>query len=359
MPRHSRDAPASSRPYRPLLPTGTLFYLAGAQLLDSGAVDGVLLASYGGCFVDEYQDCTLQQHQVISRLANLLPTCVFGDPLQAIFDFRDQQPVDWDTDVFPTFVKSAELSMPWRWRNANNRELAEWLSDIRTALEQNNPIDLSSRPQCVTWTALPADPTRHQATIVGQCLDAMSENDLGNLIVIGDSTSENRRSALAQKLAKQGFANIEPIGCKTLHSAATAIDKADGVARLKALLGFVSKCMTGADKTAFERAIDARQQGRRLGQAQFGSLFLVTDAVIADGGELAMLAFLQGMRDRPGCLSIPARDVLRHAIGLADQSSQPASRPQRGCLGGPKQNTSCRPAPGRPEYRQHASRQRS
>lgn len=275
-------------------------YLAGAQLLDSGAVDGVLLASYGGCFVDEYQDCTLQQHQVISRLANLLPTCVFGDPLQAIFDFRDQQPVDWDTDVFPTFVKSAELSMPWRWRNANNRELAEWLSDIRTALEQNNPIDLSSRPQCVTWTALPADPTRHQATIVGQCLDAMSENDLGNLIVIGDSTSENRRSALAQKLAKQGFANIEPIGCKTLHSAATAIDKADGVARLKALLGFVSKCMTGADKTAFERAIDARQQGRRLGQAQFGSLFLVTNAVIADGGELAMLAFLQGMRDRPG-----------------------------------------------------------
>lgn len=275
-------------------------YLAGARLLDSGAVDGVLLASYGGCFVDEYQDCSLQQHQVISRLANLLPTCVFGDPLQAIFDFGDQHPVDWETDVFPTFGKSAELSTPWRWKNANNGELAEWLSDIRTALEQNHPIDLTSRPRCVTWTALPVDPTRHQATITGQCLDAMSENDLGNLIVIGDSTSENRRSALAQKLAKQGFANIEPIGCKTLHSAATAIDKASGVDRLKALLGFVSKCMTGADKTAFERAIDARQQGRRLGQAQFGSLLPLADAVIADGGELAMLAFLQGMRDRPG-----------------------------------------------------------
>ncbi len=275
-------------------------YLAGARLLDSGAVDGVLIASYGGCFVDEYQDCTRSQHQVVSRLANLLPTCVFGDPLQAIFDFRNQQPVDWGADVFPTFVRSAELLTPWRWKNADNGKLAEWLGDIRTALQQNNGIDLSTRPKCVTWTALPADPTRHQAIIVGQCLDAMSENDLGNLIVIADSTSENRRSSLAQKLAKQGFANIEAIGCKTLHSAATSIDNSNGLARLKALLGFVSKCTTGADRAELEKAIDARQKGRRLGQAKFGSLFPLADAVISNGGELAMLAFLQAMHERPG-----------------------------------------------------------
>jgi hypothetical protein len=68
-------------------------YIAGAKLLDSGAVDGVLLASYGGCFIDEYQDCTLLQHNVVWRLANLLTTCVFGDPLQAIFDFKNQRSV--------------------------------------------------------------------------------------------------------------------------------------------------------------------------------------------------------------------------------------------------------------------------
>jgi DNA helicase-2/ATP-dependent DNA helicase PcrA len=275
-------------------------YLAGARLLDSGGVDGVLLATYGGCFIDEYQDCTLQQHQVIRRLANLLPTCVFGDPLQAIFDFRNQQPVDWEDDVFPTFACSAELLTPWRWKKADNGELAEWLGDVRTGLELNDPIDLRSRPKCVNWASLPADSTRRQAAIVGQCLDAMSENDLGNLIVIGESTSENRRSSLAQKLAKQGFANIEAIGCKTLHSAATAIDKANGVARLKALLDFASKCMTGTDKAALEKAINARQEGRLLGKAKFGDLFHFVDAVIADGGDLAMLAFLQAMRDRQG-----------------------------------------------------------
>ncbi|WP_439408545.1 UvrD-helicase domain-containing protein [Bradyrhizobium sp. DASA03076] len=184
-------------------------YHAGARLLDSGAVDGVLLASYRGCFVDEYQDCTKQQHQVVSRLANLLPTCVFGDPLQAIFDFGDQQPVDWDSDVFPLFERSAELLTPWRWKNAENLELAEWLQGVRTALENSNYLDLQSRPRCVTWTSLPAAAQRRQRVIVGECLASMRDPVQGSLIVIGDSTSENRRSALAQKLAKQGFGSLE------------------------------------------------------------------------------------------------------------------------------------------------------
>jgi hypothetical protein len=87
-------------------------YGAATRLIDSGAVDGVIAASYGGCFVDEYQDCTRLQHEVIQRLANYLPTCIFGDPLQAIFDFRGQQPVSWENDVFPTFSKEAELITP-------------------------------------------------------------------------------------------------------------------------------------------------------------------------------------------------------------------------------------------------------
>ncbi|MBB3302971.1 DNA helicase-2/ATP-dependent DNA helicase PcrA [Rhizobium sp. BK077] len=274
-------------------------YSAGARLLDSGAVDGVLIASYGGCFVDEYQDCTVQQHQVVERLANLLPTCVFGDPMQAIFDFRNQQPVDWITDVFPTFARTAELLTPWRWKKENNEELAEWLGAVRAGLERNNQVDLSSRPKCVTWKALPADAKLHQKTVVGQCLEAMDENDLGNLIVIGDSVSENRRSALGKKLAKQGFSNIEAVSCKTLHSAARALDATTGVARLKLLLNFAAKCMTGAEKAELNRVIDARQQGRRRGQTKFGFLFPAIDDVVATGGELAMLAFLQGMRDRP------------------------------------------------------------
>lgn len=273
-------------------------YLAGTRLLDSGAIDGVLLASYGGCFVDEYQDCTRQQHQVISRLANLLPTCVFGDPLQAIFDFRDQHPVDWDRDVFPLFQRSAELLTPWRWKGANNLELAEWLQSIRIALEGGADLDLRTRPRCVTWTSLPADPRRQQQAVVSECLASMRDPVQGPLIVIDDSTSENRRSALAQKLAKQGFASLEAIGCKSLHASVKAIDRSTGLVQAKAVVEFAAKCLTGLDKAALLKALDARQQGRRLGQAKFGSLFPFTDAVISRDGNANLLALLQALHER-------------------------------------------------------------
>jgi DNA helicase-2/ATP-dependent DNA helicase PcrA len=62
-------------------------YQAGACLIRSGALSGVLHASYCGVFVDEYQDCSRKQHAVIQLLADELPCCVFGDHLQGIFDF--------------------------------------------------------------------------------------------------------------------------------------------------------------------------------------------------------------------------------------------------------------------------------
>ncbi|MGY4501208.1 hypothetical protein ACVWYH_005139 [Bradyrhizobium sp. GM24.11] len=269
-------------------------------LVYSIVVPWMINSSYGGCFVDEYQDCTLQQHEVIRRLANHLPTCIFGDPLQAIFDFRGQAPVSWEKDVFPIFGQAAELVTPWRWKNAENEELAEWLRAVRVTLQKGENLDLGNRPNCVTWTALPADPRHQQAAVVRQCLESMRDDLLGKLIVVGDSTNENRRSALAKKLAQQGFVTIEAVGCKTLFAAAKAIDGSVGQARFKMLLAFAAKCMTGADKAELQRAVDARQQGRRLGQAKFGDLLQLTEAVIQDGGDAAMLTFLHALRDRPG-----------------------------------------------------------
>jgi superfamily I DNA/RNA helicase len=275
-------------------------YSAAARLIDSGTVDGVIAASYGGCFVDEYQDCTRLQHEVIQRLANFLPTCIFGDPLQAIFDFRGQQPVDWESEVFPTFGQQAELVIPWRWKNAKNPKLAEWLKHMRQVLVGTGALDLTGRPACVSWIALPSDPNFQQAAIVRECLGSMDEAHLGDLIVIGDSRNVNGRSALARRLAQRGFSSIESINCKDLFDAAKLIDRSAGVSRFKALLHFASKCMTGTDKAELEKAVAARQQGRRLGQAKFGALFPLIDIIIETGAETAMLAFLQALRERLG-----------------------------------------------------------
>src|ERR1039457_4272115 len=107
-------------------------YQACFCLLNSGAVDGIIRASYGGVFVDEYQDCTVRQHNVIRLLAEELPCFVFGDPLQGIFDFSGQVSVDWEEDVYAVFPKQATLIQPHRWINAHNPKLAEWLKYVRT-----------------------------------------------------------------------------------------------------------------------------------------------------------------------------------------------------------------------------------
>jgi len=273
-------------------------YHAAAKLVESGTVARILEASYAGVFVDEYQDCTRQQHTVIEQLCNYLPCCVFGDPLQAIFDFGGQEPVDWNNDVFRTFPKLGELTTPWRWKKAKNEELAEWLTSARRTLECGESIDFAGRPKCVSWTPLPTDRREHHAAIVKQCLTAMGSSSTGYLIVIGDAANINHRTELAKRLSSKGFSNIEPVSCKELYRAAKAIDEATGTQRFMAILSFVSECMTGTDKAGFEKAVDARQHGRKLGQTKFGDLFSITDKIIEIGSDEHTLAFLAAMHQR-------------------------------------------------------------
>src|SRR4051812_10047360 len=62
-------------------------YKAAHQLIQFSALREVVCATYGGVFVDEYQDCSIAHHQVIKVLAEILPCRILGDPLQGIFDF--------------------------------------------------------------------------------------------------------------------------------------------------------------------------------------------------------------------------------------------------------------------------------
>jgi DNA helicase-2/ATP-dependent DNA helicase PcrA len=61
---------------------------AACQLLQAGHLNDILAASYAHLIVDEYQDCNLVQHALVTALSTVLPACVLGDPMQAIFGFR-------------------------------------------------------------------------------------------------------------------------------------------------------------------------------------------------------------------------------------------------------------------------------
>lgn len=121
----------------------------------------VIRASYAHLIVDEYQDCTVTQHRIVRALSQTLPTCVLGDPMQAIFGFAEPL-ADWARDICEHFVPAGELGTPWRWRNTGTEPLGHWLLDVRARLATGQAVDLRTAPPDVTWVQLrhAADPER-------------------------------------------------------------------------------------------------------------------------------------------------------------------------------------------------------
>ena len=119
------------------------------DVFNSTHIKKVIGSTYKHLFVDEYQDCSKKQHNMILKLSEILPTHVLGDPLQGIIDFNETL-VNFEEDVIPIFGEPLKLTVPYRWINSENNDFASFLVNVRQLLEQNfsntsskNIIDLS------------------------------------------------------------------------------------------------------------------------------------------------------------------------------------------------------------------------
>jgi DNA helicase-2/ATP-dependent DNA helicase PcrA len=167
---------------------------AATMLLKAGHLNDVLPATYDRLFVDEYQDCSLIQHALAVCTAEVLPTCVLGDPMQAIFGFKGNQLVDWDENVHGHFAPAGELSTPWRWINAGEEGFGRWLLSVRQKLVKGEAIDLTSAPKNVRHVAL--DGVKDHELRLRACLTKVPAAE-GCVLIIADSTkpAEQRRFA--------------------------------------------------------------------------------------------------------------------------------------------------------------------
>lgn len=86
----------------------------------------ILQCTYSGVVVDEYQDCTQEQHEIILAINHFLPVRVLGDPMQGIFSFAGPL-VDWNNLEF-NVVNIA--TKPWRW-SSTNPLLGDYLTEVR------------------------------------------------------------------------------------------------------------------------------------------------------------------------------------------------------------------------------------
>ncbi len=114
-------------------------------IFQSRLTQAVLQASYAGVFIDEYQDCSMAQHNVLMKIADTLRCRILGDPLQGIFDF-DGEIVDFEKDL-ADFEHFPPLPIPHRWQsNENNKNLGQLMVNIRDRLEAKKPFSLANAP---------------------------------------------------------------------------------------------------------------------------------------------------------------------------------------------------------------------
>ena len=216
-------------------------YSGTAALLAITAIRKVIIASYGGAFVDEYQDCSPHQHRVILGLSECIPTRVLGDPLQGIFDFGGQSIVSWEDDVLPNFPALPKLTVPWRWQQTNP-VLGKWLVQVREALENHQPIDLLAAPAgAIKFTQLPGDPRQH-ANVRRQICAGSGCRQGEHLLAVLAWPNQCHQIA-AQTRGK--FRSPEPVECEELFSAARALDQAsESREKARITFGFACDCLT-------------------------------------------------------------------------------------------------------------------
>jgi DNA helicase-2/ATP-dependent DNA helicase PcrA len=169
---------------------------ATENLMSGNHVQDILRATYARMFVDEYQDCIVEQHNMISKIAETLPTCVLGDDMQAIFGWGTNVLVDWKGVVEHRFPSAGELTTPWRWKNVGCLALGNWLLEIREALKNGVSIDLRNSPAEVQWVQISG--ANDMKTIIS-ATNNKPPVDAGNVLIVCDSKKPPRHREIASR----------------------------------------------------------------------------------------------------------------------------------------------------------------
>jgi hypothetical protein len=229
--------------------------VAAARMLRAGHLNDLLAASYARLIVDEYQDCSVRQHLLVAFASQSLPSCVLGDPLQAIFDFGGDDLAHWENDVCKFFPLAGELTHPWRWINAGAEGLGEWLLYVRKQLLVGAPVDLRQAPKEVHWIEL--DGKEDHARKLRAARTNPPAN--GNVLIIGDSRSPDSQRQFASQTP--GAVTVEAVDLRDLVAFANRFDLRAPNA-LQLLADFAQSTMTNVGAADLVRRVETLEAGR-------------------------------------------------------------------------------------------------
>lgn len=189
------------------------------RLFEQDFIGDILQSTYTGVFVDEYQDCNLKQHEIILKICRHLPTRVLGDPMQAIFNFKEQPTVDWNEHVLAYYQPLDDLNFPHRWHQAGtNFALGESISKIRQKLDAGESVNLQDDYPGITWSEWSAQQEEDV------CLSA--DKDYPNEQVVGIHASRKGESLDHETAKRLGgrYQCLETMDCYPLRNRAKYLD---------------------------------------------------------------------------------------------------------------------------------------
>lgn len=237
---------------------------SGICLFKKDFVKKIITATYSGLYVDEYQDCCLEQHAIILELSAVLPTRVMGDHLQGIFNFGENKIIDWEKDVKKNFNEIGGLDTPWRWNNAGNPDLGNWVSVLRQTILDNNGISLTNLPNSVRWIN-----ANSQRDVLKECFSVLSGINANEcVVIIGLANQPQRTYNIASKLRGQ-YGVIESLESKDLKKIIGKLTDSCVYKRAIALLDIAVLCFSGISKTILMQeysALEKRQLPNRRKQ---------------------------------------------------------------------------------------------
>lgn len=208
-------------------------YQFANSLLNNKNIKLIINKSYSGIYVDEYQDCTKSQHNLIMSLSKIIPVRILGDPLQGIFGFTADPLINWENEVYPNFENLGQLEEPWRWKKSNP-ELGDWLRSVRDPLTFGDEFDLRNAPRgSVTWLPI------NQTGVRDKCFKASKQD--GSIVAIHKWASQAH--SLASQL-RGLYTSMEEIECRDLLSWAHNLDHADKNECCQYIIDGAGKCWT-------------------------------------------------------------------------------------------------------------------
>lgn len=189
------------------------------DLFRTKSVQKTILYSYQGLFIDEYQDCTEIQHQMITALSEIMPTHILGDPMQGIFDFNGTL-VDFDNDL-SDYEEVEPLDIPWRWNNANRNDLGEELKIIRNRLQKGLTIKFNNYPSIETIICNEKDWYKPRTEYRNKLTEIINED---SLLIIHPVTSSIEPRVKINKSFNNRLILLESIDDKDSYNISRVID---------------------------------------------------------------------------------------------------------------------------------------